>query len=159
MEVLQGNGGIDPEPNETLFLFLFSDDELLPVVNMRPLNKLMDRSRTEGKTVYTLRWWSVAPNRCASFKEIDGQVENRRRKCFYFAMMICCCKQMRFLQGHLWTGREPKENLFLLCDDHLFLLKDLHPSRTFRDMSTTEGETVSTLRWWSVAANRFESFE
>ena len=52
---LQGNGGIDPEPNETLFLFLFSDDELLPVVDMRPLSKLIERSRTEGDTVSTLR--------------------------------------------------------------------------------------------------------
>ena len=41
MRILQGNGGIDPEPNETLFLL--SDDQLLPLMNVRPLSKLMDR--------------------------------------------------------------------------------------------------------------------
>ena len=118
MWVLQGNGGIDPEPNEKLFLL--SDDQLLPLVDVRPLRKLMDRSRTEGETVSTLRWWSVAAKRCESFKQvgghiknprrklfllcnddplletdvqsfkqIDGQVEKWRRNCFYFAMMIC----------------------------------------------------------------------
>ena len=47
MRVLQGNGGIDPEPNEKLFLL--SDDQLLPLMDVRPLKKLMDRSRTEGE--------------------------------------------------------------------------------------------------------------
>ena len=53
MRVLQGNGGIDPEPNETLFLL--SDDQLLPLMNVRPLSKLMQRSKTQGENVYTLR--------------------------------------------------------------------------------------------------------
>ena len=44
MRVLQRNGGIDPEPNETLFIL--SDDELLPLIDVRPLSKLMDWSRT-----------------------------------------------------------------------------------------------------------------
>ena len=53
MRVLQGNGGIDPEPNETLFLL--SDQQLLPLMNVRPLSKLMQRSKTQGETLYTLR--------------------------------------------------------------------------------------------------------
>ena len=53
MRVLQRNGGIDPEPNETLFLL--SDYELLSQIDVRPSNKLMDRSRTEGESVSTLR--------------------------------------------------------------------------------------------------------
>ena len=106
-------------------LFLLSDDELLPLINVRPLSKLMDRSRTEGETVSTLRWWSVADSGAESFKEIHGQVENRRRKCFYFAMMIRCCWWMCVLQANWWTGKEPKEKMFLLCDDDLLLLTDL----------------------------------
>ena len=35
-EILQGNGCIDPEPNETLFVL--SDDELLLLIDVRPLN-------------------------------------------------------------------------------------------------------------------------
>ena len=53
MRILHGNGGIDPEPNKTLFLL--SDDQLLPLMNVRPLSKLMDRSKTQGETVSTLR--------------------------------------------------------------------------------------------------------
>ena len=53
MRVLQGNGGIDPERNETLFLL--SDDQLLPLMDVRPLKKLMDRSRTEGEKFSTLQ--------------------------------------------------------------------------------------------------------
>ena len=157
MRVLQGNGGIDPEPNETLFLL--SDHQLLPLMNVRPLSKLMQRSKTQGETLYTLRWWSVAADWSASFKQIDGQVENRRRNCLYFAMMICCCWWISVLQRHLGTGQEPKEKLFVLCDDDLLLLMDLRPSKTFRDRSRTEGETVCTFRWWSVAADGSPSFK
>ena len=53
MQILQGNGGIDVDSNETLFLL--SDDDLLPVINVCPLNKLMDSSRTKEETVSTLR--------------------------------------------------------------------------------------------------------
>ena len=157
MRVLQGNGGIDPEPNETLFLL--SDDQLLPLMDVRPLKKLMDRSRTEGEKFSTLRWWSVAANRCESFKQIDGQVENRSRNSFYFAMMICCCKQMWVLQINWWTSRERKEKVFELCDDDQLLLMDVRPSRTFTDRWRTEGETVSTLQWWTVATDRCASFK
>ena len=53
MQMLQGNGRIDPEGNETLFLL--SDHELLLLINVRPFRKLMDRSRTEEGNVSTLR--------------------------------------------------------------------------------------------------------
>ena len=49
----EGDGGIDPEPNETLFLL--SDDDLLPMIDMCPLSKLMDKSTTERENVSTLR--------------------------------------------------------------------------------------------------------
>ena len=127
MRVLQGNGGIDPEPNETLFLL--SDDQLLPLMDVRPLRKLMDRSRTEGETVSTLR------------------------------SMICCCKQMWVLQTSWWTDQKPKEELFLLCDDDPLLETDASPSNKSMDRSRTEGETVSTLQWWSVPADRCASFK
>ena len=128
-------------------------------MNVSPLNKLMDRSRTEGEAVSTFRWWSVAANRCESFKEIDGQVENQRRKCFYFAMMIRSCWWISLLQGHLRTGGELKEKVLLLCDDELLLQTDASPSNKLMDRSRTQGENLSTFRWWSVAANRFESFK
>ena len=51
----------------------------------------MDRSRTEGEN------------------------------CLYFAMMICCCWWISVHQWHLGTDREPKEKLFLLCNDDLLL--------------------------------------
>ena len=53
MQILQGNGWIDPEENETLFLL--SDHELLPLIDVRPFRKLMDRSRKEEGNVSTLR--------------------------------------------------------------------------------------------------------
>ena len=113
----------------------------------------------EEENVSTLRWWLVADTGAESFKQIDGQLENWRRKSCYFAMMICCCWWISVLQGHLGTGREPNETLLLLCDDDLLLLMDLRPSKTFRDRSRTEGNTPSTLRWWSVAADGSPSFK
>ena len=89
-----------------------------------------------------------------SFKEIEGQVENRRRNCFYFAMMICCCWWISVLQGHLGTGGEHKEKLFLLCDDDLLLQTDVSPSGKLMDRWRTEGDTDSTLGWWSVSVIR-----
>ena len=53
MQVLQGNGGMDQDRNKTLFVL--SDDDLLLLMNVSPLNKLMDRSRTEGEAVSTFR--------------------------------------------------------------------------------------------------------
>ena len=149
MQILQGNGGINPKPNETLFLL--SDNKLLPLMDVRPLRKLMDRSRTQGETGLTLRWWSVPADRCESFLQIDGQVKNSRRNCLYFVMMIRCCWSMWVLQTNWWTGEEPKEKLFILCDDDLLLLMDLRPSRTFTDRSRTEGVTDSTLGSWLYA--------
>ena len=113
----------------------------------------------EGDNVSTLPQWSVAATRRKSFHQIDGQIENIRRNSFYFAMMIRSCKQMRVLQTNWWTGQEPEEKLFLLCDDDLLLLMDLRPSRTFKDRWRTKEETVSTLRWWSVAADGSPSFK
>ena len=104
--LLQGHLGTGQEHKEKIFILC--DDEMLPLIDVRPSNKLMDRSRTEGENVSTLRWWSVAADGSPSFKVIDGQVKNRRRNCFYFAMMICCCKQMWVLQGNWWTDGEPK---------------------------------------------------
>ena len=134
-------------------MFLLCDNDLLLQTDVSPSNKLMDRSRTDRGSVYTLWRWSVAATGAESLKEIDAQVEKWRRKCLYFAMIICCCKQMSVLQGHFGTCREPKEKMFLLCNDDPLLLMDLHPSRRFTDRSRTKGETVSTLRWWSVPEN------
>ena len=53
ISVLQGHFGTGREPKEKLFLLC--DDELLPLAYVRPLSKLMNKSRTEGSTVYTLR--------------------------------------------------------------------------------------------------------
>ena len=119
----------------------------------------MDRLRTERNTVSTFRRWSVAADRCASFKQIDGQVKKQWTNFFYFAMMICCCWWISVLQGHLGTGQEPKEKIFLICNDDLFLQRDASPSRKLMDRSKTEGETVSTLGWWSFAGNRYQSFK
>ena len=120
-----------------------------------PSNKLMDRSKTQGEIVSTLRWWSIAGNRCQSFKQIDGQINNLRRHCFYFAMMISCCWWISVLQRNWWTGLEQKEKVFVLCDDDLLLLMDLHPSRTFMDRSRTGGAINSTLGWWSLSVIRW----
>ena len=134
-------------------------NDLLLQLDRSPWRKWRDKSRAKRNTVSTLGWWTVASGRCASFKQINGQIKNRRRNCLYFAMMICCCWWIFALQGNWWTGRELKEKLFLLCDDDLLLLMDLRPSRTFRDRSRTKGETVYTLRWWSVAADGSPSFK
>ena len=189
MRALKGNGEIDPQTKRNT-LFLLSDDDRLPVIDIHPFSKLI---------------WHV---------------ENWRRNCFYFAMMIHGCKQMWVLQTNWWTGqepkekmfllammkcclwsmcvlqtnwwrgREPKEKLFVLCDDDLLLLMDLRtsktfrdkvenrrrkclyfsdddllllmdlrPSKTFTDRWRTEGETVSTLQWWTVATDRCASFK
>ena len=139
--------------------FLICDDNLLLERSPNPSSKWRDRSRAKRKIVSTLRWWTVAADRSTSFKQIDGQVENRKRKCFYFAMMICCCWWISVLQVHLGTGQELKEKMFVLCDDDLLLQTDVRPSNKLMDRWRTEGENVSTLRWWSVAANRPESFD
>ena len=119
----------------------------------------MDRSTAKWNTLSTFRWWTVTADGCASFKEIDGQINNLRKHCFYFVMMICCCWWISVLQGHLMTDQERKEKLVLLCSDDPLPLMDVRPSRTFRDRSRTEGETGSTLRWWSVAADGCASFK
>ena len=152
LQILKGNGGIDPEANETLFLLC--NDDLLPLMDLHPLSKLMDRSRTEGENLSTLQWWSVPTTWAESFKEIDGQVENRRRNCLYFAMMIHCRWWISVLQGHLGTGREPKEKLFVLCDDDPLLQTDVRPSNKFMDRWRTERENVCTFGWWSVSVIR-----
>ena len=87
ISVLQGHLGTGREPKEKLFVLC--DDDLLLQTDVRPSNKLMDRCRREREIVSTLRWWSVAADGSPSFKDISGQVENRRRNCFNFAMMIC----------------------------------------------------------------------
>ena len=139
--------------------FLICDDNLLLERYPNPSRKWRDRSRAKPDTVSTLRSWTVTNDRYASFKQVYGQVENLRRNCFNFAMMIPCWKQMPILQGNWWTGREQKEKLFLLCDDDPFLETDASPSKQLMDSSRTEGENISTLRWWSVAADRYSSFK
>ena len=114
---------------------------------------------TEVDSFSTLPQWSVATTRWKSFKVIHGQVENLMIFCFYFTMMICCCWWISVLQGHLGTGGEHKEKIFILCDDDLLLLPEQSPSRKLMDRWRTEGENISTLRWWSIAANRCESFK
>ena len=140
-------------------MFLLCVNYLLPQLDGSPSRKWRDKSRAKRKTVSTLRWWTVAADRSPSFKQIDGQVENWRRNCLYFAMMICCCWWISVLQGHLGTGQEPKEKLFLLCDDEMLPLIDVRPSNKLMDRWRTEGDTVSILRWWSVAATGAESFK
>ena len=133
-------------------LFLQCAEDLLPCNQaITPLNKMMDRSITNSATVSTLWWWSVAGNRCKSLEEIDGQVNNGRSDCFYFATMIRCRNQVEVLQGDWWTGQERKEWLFLICDDDVLLLIDLCSLSKLMEKSTTEGVTVSTMQWWCVA--------
>ena len=57
MCLLQTNWWTGEQPKEELFLLW--DDDLLLETDVSPSNKLMDRWRTEGETVYTLGWWSV----------------------------------------------------------------------------------------------------
>ena len=42
--------------------------------------------------------------------------------------------------------------LFLQCGDDLFLPTEINPLRKITHCLITELDTVSTLRWWSVAA-------
>ena len=81
--------------------------------------------------------------------------------CLYFAVIICCCKQMCVLQGQIDGQVEnTKEKMFVLCDDEMLLLIDVRSFQgTFTDRSKTEGETVCTLRWPSVAADGSPSFK
>ena len=53
MRAIKGNGEIDPDPNERLFIL--SDHDHLAVIDIHPFSKLMDRWRTKGETVSTLR--------------------------------------------------------------------------------------------------------
>ena len=122
MRALKGNGEIDPQPNE--ILFLLSDEDRLPVIDIHPFSKLKDRWRTE------------------------------RENFLYFAMMNCCCWWISLLQGNWWTGREQKEKMFLLCDDDVLLLMDVRPSNKLMDRWRTEVETYSTFGWWSVSVMR-----
>ena len=84
-------------------LFKLYDDDLLLLMGPYPSRTFRDRSTTKGENISTLGSWSVAENTCKSFKEIDGQVENRRRPCFYFEMMNCFCKQNWILLVN-WTN-------------------------------------------------------
>ena len=52
IRALKGNGEIDPLPNETLFIL--SDYDQLPVIDIHPFSKLIDMWRTEGEIVSTL---------------------------------------------------------------------------------------------------------
>ena len=52
MRALKGNGEIDPQPNETLFLL--SDDDQLALIHIHPFSKFIDMWRTEGENVSTL---------------------------------------------------------------------------------------------------------
>ena len=141
-------------------MFLLCVNYLLPQLDGSPSTKWRDKSRTKRNTVSTLRWWTVAADRSPSFKQIDGQVENWRRNCLY-----CCDDDLLLLMDlHLsraiWgTGQEQKEKLFLLCDDDLLLLIDVRPLNKLMDRSRTQGETVSTLRWWFAAADGSPSFK
>ena len=152
MCVLQKNWWTGEQPKEELFLIC--DDDLLPLMDLRPSRTLRDRWRTEGETLCTLRWWSVAADGSPSFKDTSGQVENWRRNCFYFPMVICCRWWISVLQGHLWTGGERKEKLFLLCDDNLLPLMDIRPSRTFSHRSRTQAATYCNLGWICVSVIR-----
>ena len=131
------------EPKEKLFVLC--DDDLLLLMDLCPSRTFTDRSRTEGEIVSTLTTWCVAADRCASFKQIDGQIKSGRRKCFYFAMMICCSWWISILKTNWWTGGEDKEKLFLLCDDDLLALIDVRPVSELID------------RWSSVDFTNFIS--
>ena len=140
------------EPQEKMFLLC--DDEMLPLMDVRPSNKLMDRSRTEGENISFLRWWTVAATRAESFRQIDGQVENWRRNCFYFSMMICCCWWISVLQGYLGTGGEQKQRLIVLWADDVFPWSDASPWSYFVQWFITKGPSVPEILLWFVAASR-----
>ena len=53
---------------------------------------------------------------------------------------------MSVLQGHLPTGGQLKEKMFIICDDELLPMIDVHPLKDLMDRSRTEGENVYTLR-------------
>ena len=53
--------------------------------------------------------------------------------------------------GKMMDRSEPKEKLFLLCDDDLLLKTDVRPLTKWMDRWRREGENVSTLWWWSIA--------
>ena len=139
--------------------YLYCVHDVLLETDASPSSKWRDRFGSKWNTVSTFRWTIIATDPCAFFKEIDGQVENLRRNCFYFAMMILCCKQMWVLQTNQWTGQEPKDTLFLLSDDDPLLQTDVSPSNKLMDRWRTKGETVYILRWWSVAADASPSFK
>ena len=145
------------EPEEKVLLLC--DDDLSLLMDLHPSRTFRDWSRTEGKTVSTLRWWSVATDRCGSFQQVDEQVENWKRHCFYFAMMICCCKQMPVLHTNWWTGREPKETLFLLFDDELLLQTELSPLSKWTNFPYAKGVSASTLSWWYVGGDGSPSYK
>ena len=124
-----------------------------------PPRKWRDRSRAKWNTVSTLRWWTVAADGSASFKEIDGQIEKRRKPCFYFEMINCCRWSTCVLSAIWWTDQKPKQKLFLLGDVDLLLQTEVSPSKKLMDRWRTEGDPVSTLRIWSVAADGSPSFK
>ena len=124
-----------------------------------PLKKMLDRLITNSATVSTLWLWSVAGNRCGSFRQIDGQVNNGRSIYFCFVPMNCCCWSICILSANWWTDRELKEWLFLLCGDGIIFLIDLCPLSKLPDRSRTEKAIVSVLWWWCPPPQQSASFE
>ena len=84
--------------------------------DVSPSNKLMDRSRTKGENVSSLRWWSVAANRCdlrPSNKLMD-RLRMLTRNCFYFAMMICWCWWISVLSSEIDGPRSMNRRILQL---------------------------------------------
>ena len=50
MRAVKGKGEIDQQPNERLFLL--TDHDQLPVIDIHSFSKLMDMWRTEGESFY-----------------------------------------------------------------------------------------------------------
>ena len=79
-------------------LFLQCGDDLFLPTESNPLTKITHWLITELDTVSTLPQLSVAATKRKSFKEIDGQLQNIRKKYLYFTMMMRSSKQMCVLQ-------------------------------------------------------------
>ena len=157
MQILQGNGEIYPEGNETLFLL--SDHEVLPLIDVRPFRKLMDRSRTEGENVFTL----LVINRNGTFHQ-NGM---NPLLCHIFTLLMKKAIDFIFLQEsssnlQMYSSNKIDDNknqqvdlrcnsrfpviAEINCNDDPLLLIDVSPFNKLMDRSRTQGETVFTLR-------------
>ena len=78
ISVLQTNWWTGREQKEKFFLVC--DDDLLLQTDVRPSNKLMDRSRSEGDAhlFLLLRWWSVAASHLSRLSKLNKIFHNQK---------------------------------------------------------------------------------